>query len=86
MRDNEYLDYCQDVANSYLCDTQPINRLHVSDWDKWISAKKKASITLVVLGIFLGFGVESSLWWGVTGVAIAIFGASIMQTIDRNDW
>lgn len=79
---NEYLDHCQDLANAYLCDLPPRKGLRVVNWYKWNRAKKRLGSTLLLTGIFLGFGVESSLMWGVVGIPIAFTGALVLNTVD----
>lgn len=59
--------------------------MYVKDHYRWAQAKKKASGTLLFVGIFLSFGMEGgSLWWGIIGLIVAFTGIGIFQTIDHH--
>ena len=60
--------------------------LKVTDWDKWTRAKKKVGFSLICLGVFLSFGVEESMMWGVVAIPTALVGAFIINSIRLNEW
>jgi hypothetical protein len=61
--------------------------MHVTNWVKWTRVKKKTIIVLYVVGIALGFTIESaSLWWGVLGIMLCFVGAIVISTIRYHEW
>lgn len=61
--------------------------MHVTNWKKWTSAKKKAIIILYLLGTTMVFTIEkASDWWGVLGIAFALVGAFLVGTIQHDEW
>jgi hypothetical protein len=60
--------------------------MKVTNWDKWTSAKKKMATICVGTGIFLSFGVESSMWWAVPALVLAYAGCVIINSIARDEW
>jgi|LakMenEpi03Aug12_release.lakeMendotaPanAssembly.Ray.scaffolds.fasta_scaffold548549_2 hypothetical protein len=60
--------------------------MRVTDWQKWTSAKKKIGFTLGGLGVFLSFGMDNSMLWGVIAVPVTLAGALIINSIRLNEW
>lgn len=61
--------------------------MRVADWEKWTRFKKRISVLLLIVGIFISFGMETgSIFYGVWGLAIAGCGAVIFSTIRENEW
>ena len=61
--------------------------MRVTDWNKWTRFKKRVGVTLLLVGIFLSFGMEDgSIAYGVWGIIIAGTGVAITQTIRTNEW
>ena len=60
--------------------------MRVTDWQKWTSAKKKIAFTLAGIGIFLSFGMDDSIMWGVIAVPVTFAGCLIINTIRPNEW
>lgn len=61
--------------------------MHVTNWTKWTSAKKKAITILYLLGMILVFTIEqASAWWGVLGIVFALVGAFLVGTIKHDEW
>jgi hypothetical protein len=56
--------------------------MRVTDWYKWTRFKKRLSVSLLLVGIFLSFGMENgSIAYGVWGLVIAGTGLLIFNTI-----
>jgi hypothetical protein len=56
--------------------------MRVTDWYKWTRFKKRLSVSLLFVGIFLSFGMENgSIAYGVWGLVIAGTGLLIFNTI-----
>ena len=56
--------------------------MRVTDWYKWTRFKKRFSVSLLLVGIFLSFGMENgSMAYGVWGLVIAGTGLLIFNTI-----
>lgn len=61
--------------------------MRVVDWYKWTRFKKRVSISLVLFGILLSFGMEKgSLLYGLWGLGFAGAGVLIAQSINRDEW
>ena len=56
--------------------------MRVTDWHKWTRFKKRLSVSLLLVGIFLSFGMENgSIAYGMWGLVIAGTGLLIFNTI-----
>lgn len=56
--------------------------MRVTDWYKWTRFKKRLSVSLLLVGIFISFGMEDgSIAYGVWGLVIAGTGLLIFNTI-----
>jgi len=61
--------------------------MRVSDWHKWTRFKKRLSVSLLLVGIFISFGMENgSIAYGVWGIVIAGTGLVIFKTIRPDEW
>lgn len=61
--------------------------MKVSDWGKWTRFKKRASVSLILVGIFISFGMEKgSIAYGLWALVVAGTGATIASTIRTNEW
>jgi hypothetical protein len=60
--------------------------MRVTDWQKWTSFKKKVAFTLVGIGIFLSFGMETTMMWGVLALGVAFTGVCVSFTIQEGEW
>jgi hypothetical protein len=61
--------------------------MRVSDWNKWTRFKKRLSVSLLLVGIFISFGMENgSIAYGVWGIVIAGTGLVIFNTIRPDEW
>lgn len=60
--------------------------MRVTDWQKWTSAKKKIGFTLGGIGVFLSFGMDNSMMWGVIAIPVTLTGCLIINTIRPNEW
>jgi hypothetical protein len=61
--------------------------MKVTDWYKWTRFKKRAGITLLIVGTFVSFGMEDgSMAYGVWGLVIAGTGVLITNTIRISEW
>jgi hypothetical protein len=61
--------------------------MKVADWHKWTRFKKRLSVSLLLVGIFLSFGMENgSIAYGVWGIIFAGVGAMIAFSVRTNEW
>lgn len=60
--------------------------MRVADWAKWTRAKKKLATFLAVVGVFVSFGVESSLWWGVLAIIMTLMAIVVVESIAPHEW
>ena len=61
--------------------------MKVADWYKWTRFKKRFSVSLLLVGIFLSFGMENgSIAYGVWGIVFAGVGAMIASSVRTNEW
>lgn len=60
--------------------------MRVTDWYKWTRFKKRLSVSLLLVGTFISFGMEDgSIAYGVWGLVIAGTGLLIFNTIRPNE-
>lgn len=61
--------------------------MRVVNWYKWTRFKKRISVSLISLGIFISFGMENgSIAYGVWGIIIAGVGLVIFNTVHPHEW
>lgn len=53
--------------------------MRVVDIERWTTTKKRIAGTLILAGIFMGFGIESSMWWALPAFVLAYAGAIIIK-------
>lgn len=61
-------------------------QVRVVDWYKWTRFKKRLSSFLFFLGLFLAFGIESSLMYGVVSMFVLLLANSLLATIRETEW
>lgn len=61
--------------------------MRVTDWYKWTRFKKRISVSLILVGIFISFGMENgSMAYGFWGIVIAGTGIAIFNTIRPDEF
>lgn len=61
--------------------------MKVVNWCKWTRFKKRISLSLLLTGTFISFGMEDgSILYGIWGATIAGCGVLILNTIRENEW
>lgn len=53
--------------------------MRVVNWERWTKAKLRFASTIFFIGIFLSFGIESSMWWAVPAFVLALTGSVIIK-------
>ena len=60
--------------------------MRVADRQRWTNAKKKTAGVFMLTGVFLSFGIESSLWWALPALVLTFTATLIIESILPSEW